>query len=255
MLIDTHAHLTMDEFSGDIDNVLQRAKEAGVEKIINASFDLDSSKQAVALADKYNFIYASVGIHPHHAPDANEAAIEELRTLAKNSKVVAIGETGLDYYQNPVPADIQKTVLLKHLQLAKELDLPVILHVRDAGDDLLELIQNMKDLRAVFHCFAQDAKFAETVIKLGAMISFTATVTFKNAHAVRETAKQIPLEKIMIETDCPYLAPQALRGQRNEPSYVRYVAEKLAEVKGLSVEEVASVTAANAVRFFGLDIK
>lgn len=254
MFIDTHAHLTMPQFN-DLDELLRRAKESGVEKIVNASFDLDSSKKSVELAEKYSQIFASIGIHPHHAPDADGAAFDVLKELAKNRKVVAIGETGLDYFENPVPKDVQKKVVLDHIRLAKELDLPVILHVRDAGDDLLELINGMKELRAVFHCFAQDAAFAEKVIGLGALISFTANITFKNAHALRETARRVPLEKIMIETDCPYLAPQAFRGKRNEPSYVRYVAEKLAEIKNISVEEVSAVTSANAVRFFGLDKK
>ncbi|MCX5749521.1 MAG: TatD family hydrolase [Candidatus Saganbacteria bacterium] len=253
MYIDTHAHLTMDEFT-DLPEVLKRAKDNGVTKIINASFDLESSKKSVSLAKEHDMIFASVGIHPHHADFVDDASINGLRELAANNKVVAIGETGLDYFENPVPKEVQKKAFARHIELAKELGLPLIFHGRDADGDMIEIIKEHGQgrIKGVFHCFSSDREFAAKVLEMGLMVSFTAVITFKNAHNVRTVAGYVPLESIMLETDCPYLAPQAMRGKRNEPSYVRSVAEKLAEIKNIPVEIIAERTSRNAEAFFKL---
>lgn len=251
MLIDTHAHLTMSEFS-DLPDVVKRAKEAGVGAIINAGFDLECSKDCVKLADQYDLMYAGIGIHPHHADTAKDNAILELKELAKNKKVVAIGETGLDYYENQVPKDIQKQAFIKHILFAKESGLPLIFHGRDSAVDMLEIIREYGkgSIKGVFHCFSEDEKYAQKVLDMGFYISFTAIITFKNANSMRETAKYIPLDRIMIETDCPYLAPQIYRGKRNEPSYVKLIADKLAEIKQVSPEIIEEKTTSNAKSLF-----
>lgn len=253
-LIDTHAHLTMPEFD-DLQNVLTRAKDASVDTIINVSFDMDSSIQSVELADRYHNIFASAGIHPDHAEDLDEDVINKLKTLANDKKVVAIGETGLDYFENNVPKDTQQQLFIKHINLAKELSLPLIIHVRDAYDDALEILkkENKSPVKGVFHCFGESTQYAKNILDLNYYISFTGIITFKNAHNVRETAKYVPLDFIMLETDCPYLAPQIYRGKRNEPSYLKFIAEKLTEIKGISFEEVCEVTTLNAKRLFNLE--
>lgn len=251
MLIDTHAHLTMQQFN-DLPEVLKRARDSRVNTIINASFDMDSSIGSIDMAEKYGNIFASVGIHPHHADAVDEKTIEELGALCGNKRVVAIGETGLDYFENPVPKDVQKRAFSMHIQLAIEKGLPLILHGRDADDDMLDILKKGSADRGVFHCFSGDADYAKRVLDAGFMLSFTGIITFKNADKAREALKATPLDKIMIETDCPYLAPQIYRGKRNEPSYIRFVAEKMAEIKGLSIEEVEEATSSNAMLFFGL---
>ena len=238
---------------GDLDNVIARAKDSGVGCIINASFDLDSSKKSVELSNKYENMYACVGIHPHNAAEMNDAAIKELKLLIKDKKVIAVGETGLDYYNNEVPEDVQKKAFLEHIKLSKQYGLPLVLHGRNAPDQMLDILKREATGRkAVFHCFSEDTDYAKKVIDLGFLISFTAVITFKNAAMLREVVKYAPLEKIMIETDCPYLAPQKYRGQRNEPAYVACVAEKIAEIKGISIEEVAEKTTETALSFFGI---
>ncbi len=253
MLIDTHAHLTMPEFS-DLPQTLARARDAGIEMIINASFDEESSQKSVELAEKHKNIYASVGVHPHHADRVSEDLIEVIGGLCSGKKTVAIGETGLDYFENPVPKEIQKKAFAMHIGLAIEKGLPLILHGRDADADMLEVLKKEgRDLvKAVFHCFSGDPAYAKQVLDAGFMMSFTGVITFKNAHSVRETVKYVPIDSIMIETDCPYLAPQLMRGKRNEPSYIVHTAEKIAELKHLSFDEVAEKTSANAVNFFSL---
>jgi len=241
----------MPQFS-DLPEVLKRARDCGVRTIINASFDMDSSIGSIDMAERYGNIFASVGIHPHHADTVDEKVIEELGSLCDNKKVVAIGETGLDYFENPVPKDVQKKAFSMHIDLAIKKALPLILHGRDADDDMLDILKREKAERGVFHCFSGDADYARRVIGAGFMISFTGIITFKNADKAREALKAAPLDRIMIETDCPYLAPQIYRGKRNEPSYIRFVAEKIAEIKGISIEEVENVTSRNAALFFGL---
>ena len=257
----------MQEF-GDLPAVIERAKNAGVGVIINASFDLDSSKKAVELALAYENMYAAVGIHPHHADSMDDSAIKELKSLAKGPKVVAIGETGLDYFENPVTKEVQRRAYEKHLEIASELGLPLIFHGRNAGEDMLDSIKSKvpacrqarqssksKDgINGVFHCFSEDIEYARRVLDLGFYISFTGIITFKNADRMREVVRFVPLERIMVETDCPYLAPQVYRGQRNEPAYARIVAEKVAEIKGVSFEEVEKMTTDNARTLFKLPV-
>lgn len=253
MLIDTHAHLTMPEFS-DLDEVLERALDAGVRMIVNASFDEDSSFRSVELSKKYDNIFASVGIHPHHADRVDQGTIRLLGDYCKNAKVVAVGETGLDYFENPVPKDVQKKALKKHIQLAVEKNLPLILHGRDADADMLEVLkkEGQGRIKGVFHCFSGDVDHARKVLDEGFFISFTGVVTFKNADLARQTAKYVPIDRIMIETDCPYLAPQTMRGKRNEPAYVVDIARKIAELKQMSFEELSEITSSNAMKFFAL---
>ena len=258
MLIDTHAHLTMEQYT-DLDEVIKRASENGVLKIINASFDIASSEKGAELSGKYENLFFAAGIHPHHAETADEEGMKKIRALAACPKAVAIGETGLDHYENPVPKEVQRRAFEAHLSLAAELGLPVILHGRDAGEEMLDVIkatglrpETKGGLKGVFHCFSEDEDYARKVFDLGFLVSFTAIITFKNASKMREVVKYVPLDRMMLETDCPYLAPQIFRGSRNEPSYVRFVAEKLAEIKGIPVAEVEKATTANAEGLFKL---
>jgi TatD DNase family protein len=251
VFIDTHAHLTMPEYA-DISDVLQRAREAKIEAIVNASFDLTSSKASVRLAKDHDFIYAAVGIHPHDANLVDQKMIEELEKLASDPKVVAVGETGLDYYKNLQPKEVQITAFKKFLQLSQKLDKPVIIHCREAQEDVMRMMreENQGGLRGVFHCFAGDEKLIQFAKDLGFYISFTGSITFKKAQPTRDRVKDIPLSMLMLETDCPYLAPEPFRGQRNEPAYITYVAKIMAEIKGITVEELAMETTKNAKKLF-----
>jgi TatD DNase family protein len=251
VFIDTHAHLTMPEYA-DISDVLRRAREAKIETIINASFDLTSSKASVRLAKNHDFIYAAVGIHPHDANLVDEKMIGELARLASDPKVVAVGETGLDYYKNLQPPEVQIAAFRKFLQLAQKLDKPIIIYCREAQDDVIRVIreENQGRLCGVFHCFAGDEKLVQFAQDLGFFISFTGNVTFKKAQTTRDRVKEIPLSLLMLETDCPYLAPEPFRGRRNEPAYITYVAKVMAEIKGITVEELAMETTKNAKKLF-----
>ncbi|MFA4905104.1 MAG: TatD family hydrolase [Candidatus Margulisiibacteriota bacterium] len=251
MFIDTHAHLTMPEYS-DLSEVLTRAREVKVEAVINASFDLKSSQEGLRLAKDHDFIYAAVGIHPHDANLVDDKMIQELERLASDPKVVAIGETGLDYYRNLQPKETQIAAFRKFLQLAQKLDKPVIIHCREAQEDIMRVMreENQGKMRGVFHCFAGDEKLIQFANDLGFLISFTGNITFKKANRTRELAKLVPIFQLMIETDCPYLAPEPFRGRRNEPAYITYVAKVLAEIKGITVEELARSTTKNARKLF-----
>jgi len=253
MLIDTHAHLTMSEFF-DLQDVLDRAKKAGVEAIVNASFDTESSHKSTCLSDDVDFIYASVGIHPNHASEATEENLSKIKRLAQSKKVVAIGEIGLDYYHKDIHPDIQKEVFVKFIRLAKELSLPMIIHSREADDDTIEIMknENVSGMKAVFHCFAGSEKLEKFAYDSGFMVSYTVNITFKKADIIRASAKRVPVEKIMVETDCPYLAPQVFRGQRSEPAFVYYVAEEISKIKNISLDEVSDITTRNAKQFFNI---
>lgn len=253
MFIDTHAHLTMPEFS-DLPAVLERAKTAKVEAIINASFDLASSKAGVTLAHEHAFIYAAVGIHPNDANLVDEQALKEIRQLAADKKVVAIGETGLDYHHKTVAPEIQIVAFRKFLSLAQELSLPAIIHCRESAKDVIRVMreENKGELKAVFHCFPGYDELRLFAEEMGYMISFTGNITFKKAGLLREQANLIPLKRLMLETDSPYLAPDPFRGTRNDPAQVGLVAEAIAAAKNLTVEEVALETTKNAREFFKL---
>jgi len=242
----------MPEYS-DLDQVVERAKTAKIDLIINASFDLDSSRQALELTKRFpNYMYAAVGIHPHDAKLATETAIAEIKETASDKNVVAIGETGLDYFHNKQPKDIQQAAFRKFLNLSQELDLPVVIHARDAQEDTINIMKEEKkgNLRGVFHCFAGDQKLIDYAHTIGFYISFAGMVTFKKADNVRENVKKIPLSMLLLETDCPYLAPEPYRGKRNEPAYIPIIAERIAKVKGVSSDEVAKITTQNAKKLF-----
>ena len=253
MYIDTHAHLNMPEYS-DLHSVLDRAKDSKVETIINASYDIESSHASVALANNNQNIYAAVGIHPHDAQITSTATINEIRKLAANKKTLAIGETGLDYFRCLVPKEVQQNSFRVFLQLAQELSLPIIVHCREADQDVIRIMreENRGTLRAVFHCFAGDENLMRFALDMGFMVSFTGNITFKKAGLLRERARQIPINNLMIETDCPYMSPEPFRGERNEPSNVVFVAQAIANEKGLPVEEVAIATTQNARKFFNI---
>lgn len=253
MLFDTHAHYDDERFDGDREALLASMPEKNVGLIVNPGCDIPSSRAAVELAGKFDFVYAAVGIHPENCADFESEQIEKLRELAKEPKVVAIGEIGLDYYwaENP-PKDLQQKVLRRQLLLAQELRLPVIIHDRDAHADTMAIVREFPQVRGVFHCFAGSTEMARELIGMGWMLSFNGAATFKNARKAPEVIAAVPLEKLMIETDAPYLTPVPHRGERNDSSYVRFVAEKIAEIKGLSPEEVERVTWENGRRFFGI---
>lgn len=267
MLVDTHAHLNFQAFENDFEEVLRQAQDEGVEKIINVGANLNSSQKAVDMAQKYGWLYASVGIHPHHAEEtlknlSTEELKNKLEQLAKNPKVVAIGETGLDYhsYKNGGIADHQKQKELfeAQLKLAQELNLPVIFHCRDAHADMLKLLKpytighKLYAIRGVFHCFSGDEKFMKAVLEMGFNVGFDGNITYRNAQNLRERVKETPLERLVLETDCPYLPPEPLRGLRNEPKNVKIIARAVAEVKGLPIKVVEDQTTQNAQGLFGL---
>jgi TatD DNase family protein len=248
-LIDTHAHLFYKDYQDQLDEVLQRAEDAGVGAIICVGLDLATSEASVALAERHPNIWATVGVHPHDVKDAPADILKQLESLAGHEKVVAIGETGLDYYRNLSSPDEQRHLCRAQLELARSLELPVVVHNRNADGDVFAIMDEVGHKEGVLHCFSSSPEFAHQALDFGFHISFTGTVTFgKNDNAaVLET---VALERVMVETDCPYLTPVPYRGKANEPAYVRHVAEKVAKICGVSLEEVAEVTSANARRLF-----
>ncbi len=251
-LIDTHAHLDDKRLYNNVSELINRAKKKGVTKIINIGITVESSEKSIELAKNYDEVYASVGIHPHDAKNAPKGYIDRLRSMASQEKVIAIGEMGLDFFKNISPQQEQKDVFKEQLQLAKELNLPVIIHDRDAHEEVIEILKDYNGVRGVFHCFSGDAEVASKVLELGFYISFTGTITFKKADKLREVVRKTPMDMMMIETDCPYLAPEPFRGKLNEPAYVRLVGEAVAEEKNLHFDKVAEITTRNAVEFFNL---
>lgn len=255
MYIDTHAHLTFPEFQIDLPEVIQHAQEAGVEAVINIALDEEAIHKSIKIADAYpGFIFNAIGLHPHDAVEWTDNTYQKLKEIAAKHKIVAIGETGLDYHYKLSPSEQQKKAFRMLLQLAQELDIPAVIHSREAAQDTIDILrqENLGKLKGVLHCFAGDANLGQAALDMGLYISFTGNITFPKADKIRKAAKEIPLKRIMIETDCPFLAPQDYRGKRNEPAYVKKVAEKIAEIKGLSLEEVAMVTTKNARELFNL---
>jgi TatD DNase family protein len=254
MLIDTHAHLEMREFNDDREDVIKRAREAGVEYIVTIGTTVESSRDAVLLADKYDFIYAAVGIHPHEVKDILHPAYDIIRHFAQHKKVVAYGEIGLDYHYEHSPRTDQKRKFRDMLREARQLDLPVIVHDRDAHEDALQILSEewSPDLGGVMHCFSGDVAMAKKLIEMGFSISIAGPVTYPKAEAMREVVRQVPIEHLLVETDAPYLAPQPMRGKRNEPAFVRHTAEMIAQVKGLTFDDVARITSFNAMQLFGI---
>ncbi|MDX9872464.1 MAG: TatD family hydrolase [Clostridia bacterium] len=252
MYFDTHAHVDDKQFSADREAVLERAQKAGVGLIMNVGYNVAQAKSTVKLTQTYDFVYGSVGLHPHDAKDLDDAVYAELYRLCREPKIKAVGEIGLDYYWNHSPKEIQQKVFRQMIVLAKELGKPVIIHDRDAHQDVLDILkqEGASQVGGIFHCFSGNWPLAKEALKLGFYISLAGPLTFHNAGALAEVAKMVSLEKLLIETDCPYLAPMPHRGKRNEPAYVVKVAEKLAEIKGLPVEEVARMTTENGKKVF-----
>jgi TatD DNase family protein len=253
MLIDSHAHLQWASFDKDREEAVSRAREVGVEYIVNIGFDVDGSRKAVELAELCEGFYATVGIHPHNASQFNDDVLEELRMLSGHAKVVAIGEIGLDYYRNLSPRTAQKRAFEVQLLLAEELGLPVVVHDREAHSEVLEVLSGFKGrIKGVMHCFSGSREMAERCIKYGFYISFAGSVTYPNSLRLQAIAKWIDLDKILLETDSPWLAPQEMRGKRNEPAFLPFIAKKIAKLKGTSLNEIAEATTKNAKEIFQL---
>jgi TatD DNase family protein len=256
MLIDSHAHIQGKEYAGELEVVIDRARDAGVGKIIaiGGAGDMSSNTEAIALAASYRDIYATVGMHPHDAKDVGEVEIGKLKELTAQSKVVAVGETGLDYYYSHSPHDVQRRVFTRFIHMARETELPVVVHERDAAKDAAELLRSegAGRLRGVIHCFTGDYEAASEYLDLGFYLSFTGIVTFKNAQPLRDVVSRVPLERMLVETDSPYLTPVPHRGKRNEPAFVRFVAETIATLKEVPLETVAKVTSDNVHALFGI---
>ena len=254
MLFDTHAHYDSGAFNADRMEVLASMPEKGVGLILNPGCDLDSSRTAVELANAFPHVYAAVGVHPSDCETYTEEVEAEFRRLAADKKVRAIGEIGLDYYwKDNAPAEVQKQVFHRQMELAEELGLPVIVHDREAHHDCLEVVKAHPNVRGVYHCYSGSLEDAKVLVKLGWMLSFTGVVTYKNARKSLEVIEWLPMERIMIETDSPYLTPEPFRGKRNDSGYVHFVAETIARVKGMEVEEVIRITTENGKRFFGIE--
>jgi len=252
-MIDTHCHLDFNQFDPDRDAVLERAKTSGVNYIINVGSSVEGSEKSVDLSKKYKNIFASVGIHPHHADEMKESDFEKVSKLAKDKKVVAIGEVGLDYFKSPSSPEKQKDLFTKFINLSEDLKLPLIVHNRDAFLDTLSILKDTQ-VKGVMHCFSGDKDFLFKVLDIGFYVSFTCNLTFKNAKTLRETAKYVPHDRFLLETDAPFLAPQAKRGKRNEPSYMTELRDILASILGISKEEVEKITTENAKKLFELKI-
>lgn len=252
MYFDSHAHLDDTRFQADFDEVLARMRENGVTGMMNIGCDLPSSERSVALAERYDWIWATVGSHPDDADHVDGALIEAYRTLCKNPRVRAIGEIGLDYHYEDVPRDIQKKAFRMQLQLARETGMPVVVHEREAHGDALEILDDFTDVRGVFHCYSGSLEMAKELVRRGWYIGFTGVITFKNARKAVEVAEWLPLSRTLIETDCPYMAPEPFRGRRCEPGMVPQMAKKIAEIKGVDAERVAEATRRNAYELFRL---
>jgi TatD DNase family protein len=272
-LVDSHAHLDFSQFDDDREAVVERARAAGLVVILNVGTNLASSRAAVALAERYDFVYAAVGVHPHDARTVTPDVLAELRTLACHSKVVAVGEIGLDYYRDLSPRPVQRRAFADQLALAAELALPVVVHSREAHDDVLAALQESKGFSpgggiegsknlppgggteggtGVLHSYSAGPERLEEVLRLGLSVGISGPVTFSKANRLRAVAATVPLERLLVETDCPYLTPEPYRGRRNEPAYVRYVVRAVARARGMPEEAVAQATADNARRLFGI---
>ncbi|UCF57838.1 MAG: TatD family hydrolase [Deltaproteobacteria bacterium] len=254
MLIDSHAHLDMEDFDPDRQEVLERALQGGITHIITIGIDLPSSLKALELANVYDFIYSSVGYHPHNSNNIDQQALKELGKMVSEPKIIAWGEIGLDFYRRYSPPDLQMEAFKRQLEMAIDFDLPVIIHDRDAHEELLTILQKVGKgkRKGVIHCFSGNYDLAMALIEMGYYISIPGTVTYKNALQVQDVASRIPLERILLETDAPFLAPVPKRGKRNEPLFVTYTAQMIAELRNMDYKEVAHQTSENAKRLFNL---
>ena len=251
MLFDTHAHMDDRAFDADREELLRSLPEQGLKLVMNPGCSLESSRNVSRLTREYDFLYGAVGSHPDAADEVNDAVLAEYRELCKlNSKIRAIGEIGLDYHYEDIPRQIQMQAFRSQMELARELDLPVIVHERDAHEDGMSVVRDFPTVTGVFHCYSGSAEMARQLVDKGWYIGFTGVLTFKHARKAVEVASSIPLERIVLETDCPYMAPEPFRGKRNHPGYLYRMAEKLAEIRGLSVEEIHAVTTENGRRLY-----
>ena len=250
--VDTHCHLHFPDYQSDQEAVIEKARSAGVQYFINVGTDVKSTKASIALAEKYDFIYATAGIHPHDAKDATPEDMYQLADLMRHPRIVAIGEVGLDYYRNLSPADVQIKILTQFFDLSKQYQLPLVLHIRDAYDEAVRLLkENFKPpVAAVSHCFSSNREVMEKLLDLGLFISFAGPITYKKNDALREAAKHCPLNRIVVETDAPFLAPQNNRGKRNEPAYLMETAKQIADLKGISLEELSKASTRNCEVLF-----
>ncbi|MFA6350419.1 MAG: TatD family hydrolase [Candidatus Omnitrophota bacterium] len=254
MLIDTHCHLDFPDYDADRMEAVGRAKQNGIGYIINIGASLKGSRDSVALSKQYDNIYAACGIHPHEADTVADPDIKEIKSLAVGEKVIAIGEIGLDYYKNYSLPENQLKLFRKLNTLAKDLSLPVIIHCRNAEKDVLQVLKEVKPAKAVVHCFSGDEAFLGTCLDLGLYVSFTCNITYKKAQGLRDVLKLAPLDRMMLETDAPFLPIEGMRGKRNEPMYVKNLCAEVARIKGVTFEEVERTTTANAIEFFKLKI-
>jgi TatD DNase family protein len=254
MLIDSHVHLDDKRFNRDRDSIIRGLKDDGIEMVINIGADLQTSIASVSLAEKYDNVYAVVGVHPHSAKEVDNSTIEILKSFASREKVLAIGEIGLDYHYDNSPRDVQRKWFVEQLKLAKEVNLPVVIHTREAAQETFEILKEAQDgtLRGVLHCYSGSVEMALEYIKLGFYISIAGPVTFNNSRVLKDVVKAIPLDKLLVETDCPYLTPEPNRGKRNEPAYVKYVAGEIADIKGISFEKLAEATNKNTKDLFNI---
>ncbi|OAS19466.1 TatD family hydrolase [Paenibacillus oryzisoli] len=254
MLTDSHTHLNAEQFKEDQDEVIQRALEAGVTRIVNVGFNRETIPSSIELAEKYDWIYTTVGWHPVDAIDMMPGDLEWIESLCQHEKVVAIGEIGLDYYWDKSPRDVQQRVFREQIRLARKLGMPIVIHNRDAHQDILTILKEEKaaEVGGIMHCFSGSWETAKQCLDMNFHISFGGPVTFKNAVQPKEVLAQVPLDRLLIETDAPYLTPHPFRGKRNETGYVRLVAETAAEIRGMTLEEIAEITTNNAIRLLGL---
>ena len=252
MLFDTHAHLNDPAFDPDRESLISALPEKGISFVMNIGCCLASSKDCIAMAEKYPFIYATVGSHPDSADEVTEEVLDAYRDMCRHEKVKAIGEIGLDYHYEDIPREIQQKAFRMQMELARELKMPVVVHEREAHDDGMRIVKEFKDVTGVFHCYSGSAEMARQLVNMGWYIGFTGVLTFKNARKAVETAAAIPLDRIVIETDCPFMAPEPFRGKRNDPGYLYRMAEQLAAIRGISPEEAAAATLENGKRLYRL---
>lgn len=253
MLIDSHVHLDKKQFDGDREYIIANLQKNGIEAVVNIGADIESSRKSVELAKKHDNIYATVGVHPHNAKDLTAEMLEEMEKLAKEDKVVAIGEIGLDYHYDNSPRDIQRDWFRKQIKLAKKLDLPIVVHSREADEDTLKILkEESQGLKAVIHCFSSDRPMMKEFVDLGFYIAIGGPVTFKKTDELKEVAKIVPIEKLLVETDAPYLSPHPYRGKRNEPIFVRHTAELIAKLRGMTIEDFTLQTNQNTKAIFNI---
>ena len=255
-LFDTHAHLDDKDYDADRDETIKRAKDAGVSLIVNVGFDLESCRKSLRLAEKYDIVYAAVGIHPHNALQAETGYLGKMEKMAAHPKVVALGEMGLDYYRDLSPRQVQRRVFKEQMLLAKKLNMPIIVHDREAHGDIMNILRNEVRLGpsgGVMHCYSGSWELAKEFLKMGFYISIAGPVTYQNASKLKDVASRVPLDRLLIETDAPYLTPVPYRGKRNEPSYVLFTAEEVARLRGMKTEDLASTCAENGRKLFRIN--